>query len=147
MSEFQPNLFSQQQQMDSPQQIPHSFQSNMNFQNMGMIKQMSQNQNSNQSPLFQFQQQQQIFNPNSILNLNNSNKSLSKYKNRKSEPFPDLPKKFEKNESYKDSNLEEDEKKEDEVNEDNDNEEGFSILGMIERVSKERKRTKSVVIK
>ena len=75
MSEFQPNLFSQQQQkMDSPQQIPHSFQSNMNFQNMGMIKQMSQNQNSNQSPLFQFQQQQQqIFNPNSILNLNNSN--------------------------------------------------------------------------
>ena len=75
------------------------------------------------------------------------NKSLSKYKNRKSEPFPDLPKKFEKNESYKDSNLEEDEKKEDEVNEDNDNEEGFSILGMIERVSKERKRTKSVVIK
>ena len=73
MSEFQPNLFSQQQQMDSPQQIPHSFQSNMNFQNMGMIKQMSQNQNSNQSPLFQFQQQQQIFNPNSTLNLNNSN--------------------------------------------------------------------------
>ena len=73
MSEFQPNLFSQQQQMDSPQQIPHSFQSNMNFQNMGMIKQMSQNQNSNQSPLFQFQQQQQIINPNSILNLNNSN--------------------------------------------------------------------------
>ena len=73
MSEFQPNLFSQQQQMDSPQQIPHSFQSNMNFQNMGMIKQMSQNQNSNQSPLFQFQQQQEIFNPNSILNLNNSN--------------------------------------------------------------------------
>jgi len=73
MSEFQPNLFSQQQQMDSPQQIPHSFQSNMNFQNMGMIKQMSQNQNSNQSPLFQFQQQQQIFNPNSSLNLNNSN--------------------------------------------------------------------------
>ena len=73
MSEFQPNLFSQQQQMDSPQQIPHSFQSNMNFQNMGMIKQMSQNQNSNQSPLFQFQQQQQTFNPNSILNLNNSN--------------------------------------------------------------------------
>ena len=73
MSEFQPNLFSQQQQMDSPQQIPHSFQSNMNFQNMGMIKQMSQNQNSNQSPLFQFQQQQQIFNPNSILNPNNSN--------------------------------------------------------------------------
>ena len=73
MSEFQPNLFSQQQQMDSPQQIPHSFQSNMNFQNMGMIKQMSQNQNSNQSPLFQFQQQQQIFNSNSILNLNNSN--------------------------------------------------------------------------
>ena len=73
MSEFQPNLFSQQQQMDSPQQIPNSFQSNMNFQNMGMIKQMSQNQNSNQSPLFQFQQQQQIFNPNSILNLNNSN--------------------------------------------------------------------------
>lgn len=73
MSEFQPNLFSQQQQMDSPQQIPHSFQSNMNFQNMGMIKQMSQNQNSNQSPLFQFQQQQQIFNPNSMLNLNNSN--------------------------------------------------------------------------
>ena len=73
MSEFQPNLFSQQQQMDSPQQIPHSFQSNMNFQNMGMIKQMSQNQNSNQSPLFQFQQQQQIFNQNSILNLNNSN--------------------------------------------------------------------------
>ena len=73
MSEFQPNLFSQQQQMDSPQQIPHSFQSNMNFQNMGMIKQMSQNQNSNQSPLFQFQQQQQIFNPNSILNLNDSN--------------------------------------------------------------------------
>ena len=73
MSEFQPNLFSQQQQMDSPQQIPHSFQSNMNFQNMGMFKQMSQNQNSNQSPLFQFQQQQQIFNPNSILNLNNSN--------------------------------------------------------------------------
>ena len=74
MSEFQPNLFSQQQQMDNPQQIPHSFQSNMNFQNMGMIKQMSQNQNSNQSPLFQFQQQQQqIFNPNSILNLNNSN--------------------------------------------------------------------------
>ena len=73
MSEFQPNLFSQQQQMDSPQQIPHSFQSNMNVQNMGMIKQMSQNQNSNQSPLFQFQQQQQIFNPNSILNLNNSN--------------------------------------------------------------------------
>ena len=73
MSEFQPNLFSQQQQMDSPQQIPHSFQSNMNFQNMGMTKQMSQNQNSNQSPLFQFQQQQQIFNPNSILNLNNSN--------------------------------------------------------------------------
>ena len=73
MSEFQPNLFSQQQQMDSPQQTPHSFQSNMNFQNMGMIKQMSQNQNSNQSPLFQFQQQQQIFNPNSILNLNNSN--------------------------------------------------------------------------
>ena len=73
MSEFQPNLFSQQQQMDSPQQIPHSFQSNKNFQNMGMIKQMSQNQNSNQSPLFQFQQQQQIFNPNSSLNLNNSN--------------------------------------------------------------------------
>ena len=73
MSEFQPNLFSQQQQMDSPQQIPHTFQSNMNFQNMGMIKQMSQNQNSNQSPLFQFQQQQQIFNPNSSLNLNNSN--------------------------------------------------------------------------
>ena len=73
MSEFEPNLFSQQQQTDSPQQIPHSFQSNMNFQNMGMIKQMSQNQNSNQSPLFQFQQQQQIFNPNSSLNLNNSN--------------------------------------------------------------------------
>ena len=75
MSEFQPNLFSQQQQMDSPQQIPHSFQSNMNFQNMGMIKQMSQNQNSNQSPLFQFQQQQQIFNPNS--NVNNPNINLS----------------------------------------------------------------------
>ena len=72
------------------------------------------------------------------------NKSLSKYKDRKSEPFPDIPKKYDKNVSTKDSNIEEDEKKEDE--DANDNEEGFSILGMIERVYQEKKRTKSVVI-
>lgn len=72
------------------------------------------------------------------------NKSLAKYKNRKSEPYPDFSNKFYKNESNKDTNIEEDEKKEEEDND--DNEEGFSILGMIERVSKEKKRTKSEVI-
>lgn len=72
------------------------------------------------------------------------NKSLAKYKNRKSEPYPDFSNKFYRNESNKDTNIEEDEKKEEEDND--DNEEGFSILGMIERVSKEKKRTKSEVI-
>ena len=73
-------------------------------------------------------------------------RSLTKYKNRKSEPFPDFSNKFYKNGSSKDTSIEEDEKKEEEDKDKDDNEEGFSILGMIERVSKERKRTKSVVV-
>ena len=68
------------------------------------------------------------------------NKSLANYKNRKSEPFPEIQKHYSKN----DSNVNEENKKEDEDIDEND--EGLSILGMIERVSK-RKRTKSVVVK
>ena len=70
------------------------------------------------------------------------NKSLSNYKNRKSEPFPAIPKKFNNNSSLKESNEEEEDKKEDEDEDEDDNEEEFSILGMIERVSKEKKRNK-----
>ena len=43
-------------------------------------------------------------------------------------------------------NIEDRYEKEEEDKDKDDNEEGFSILGMIERVSKERKRTKSVVV-
>ena len=68
------------------------------------------------------------------------NKSLANYKNRKSEPFPEIQKHYSKN----DSNVNEENKKEDEDIDEND--EGLSILGMIERVSK-TKRTKSVVVK
>ena len=69
------------------------------------------------------------------------NKSLSNYKNRKSEPFPHISKKFNNNDSLKESNEEEEDKKEDE--DEDDDEEGFSILGMIERVSKEKKKKKN----
>ena len=75
MSEFQPNIFNQQQQqqMDNQQQMPNQIQSNINFPNMGMYKQVNQSQNSNPSSIYQFQQQQSIFNPNSNLNQNNIN--------------------------------------------------------------------------
>ena len=75
MSEFQPNIFNQQQQqqMDNQQKMPNQMPSNMNFPNMGIYNQMNQTQNSNSSSIYQFQQQQPIFNPNSNLNLNNPN--------------------------------------------------------------------------
>ena len=56
-----------------------------------------------------------------------------------SEPFPDV--------EINCDNFNCDEGKEDEKEKDSDNEEGLFILGVIERAAKERKRTKSVVVK
>jgi hypothetical protein len=56
-----------------------------------------------------------------------------------SEPFPDV--------EINCDNFNCDEGKQDEKEKDSDNEEGLFILGVIERAAKERKRTKSVVVK
>ena len=83
-----------------------------------------------------------------------SNKNLIHSKRLYSEPFPDIeincdnmgsayekPKEDEKEEKEE----KEDEKEEKEEKDDNDS--GLFILGVIERAAKERKRTKSVVVK